>query len=138
MKRIRRFDLLTTDLGHALVVCDLTQILPPVSGYHKMSEDPIGTCAGPAECLPHWSYLWPGPVSVSAMNLLKIQLRDGVIAVQQLSHSFNAFFFLFCAGQLFRRIIAHEVVSKQGVVNHYVHLAIKITRWLLLILELIY
>ena len=73
---------------------------------------------------------WPGPVSVSAMNLLKIQLRDGVIA-----HSFNAFFFLFCAGQLLRRVIAHEVVSKQGVVNH---LAIKITRWLLLILELIY
>ena len=26
MKRIRRFDLLTTDLGHVLVVCDLTQI----------------------------------------------------------------------------------------------------------------
>ena len=27
VKRIRRFDLLTTDLGHALVVYDLTQIL---------------------------------------------------------------------------------------------------------------
>ena len=26
VKRIRRFDLLTTDLGHVLVVCDLTQI----------------------------------------------------------------------------------------------------------------
>ena len=26
LKRMRRFDLLTTDLGHALVVCDLTQI----------------------------------------------------------------------------------------------------------------
>ena len=26
LKRMRRFDRLTTDLGHALVVCDLTQI----------------------------------------------------------------------------------------------------------------
>ena len=26
LKRMLRFDLLTTDLGHALVVCDLTQI----------------------------------------------------------------------------------------------------------------
>ena len=33
MKRIRRFDLLTTDLGHALVVvCDLTQIPAEGSG----------------------------------------------------------------------------------------------------------
>ena len=32
MKRIRRFDLLTTDLGHALVVYDLTQIPAEGSG----------------------------------------------------------------------------------------------------------
>ena len=32
VKRIRRFDLLTTDLGHALVVYDLTQIPAEGSG----------------------------------------------------------------------------------------------------------
>ena len=32
MKRIRRFDLVTTDLGHALVVYDLTQIPAEGSG----------------------------------------------------------------------------------------------------------
>ena len=32
MKRIQRFDLLTTDLGHALVVYDLAQIPAEVSG----------------------------------------------------------------------------------------------------------
>ena len=26
LKRMRRFDVLTTDRGHALVVCDLTQV----------------------------------------------------------------------------------------------------------------
>ena len=32
LKRMRRFDLLTTDLDHALVVCDLTQIPTEGSG----------------------------------------------------------------------------------------------------------
>ena len=32
LKRMRRFDLLTTDLSHALVVCDLTQIPAEGSG----------------------------------------------------------------------------------------------------------
>ena len=32
LKRMRRFDLLTTDLDHALVVCDLTQIPAEGSG----------------------------------------------------------------------------------------------------------
>ena len=31
LKRLRRFDLLTTDLGHALVVCDLTRYLGQVT-----------------------------------------------------------------------------------------------------------
>ena len=32
LKRMRRFELLTTDLSHALVVCDLTQIPAEGSG----------------------------------------------------------------------------------------------------------
>ena len=50
LKRMRSFDLLTTDLDHALVVCDLTQI--PAEGS--------GCRWGAAGILDHDS-LW-GPV----------------------------------------------------------------------------
>ena len=39
MKRIRRFDLLTSDLGHALVVYDLTQI--PAEGSGSSHRQPM-------------------------------------------------------------------------------------------------
>ena len=38
VKRIRRFNLLTTDLGHALVVCDLTQLSCTPQGQDSLGE----------------------------------------------------------------------------------------------------
>ena len=65
----RRFDLLTTDLGHALVVCDLTQILAEGSGYRW----------GPAGIPDHdslWGrvvwWIWPPWLYVCATPVLCI------------------------------------------------------------------
>ena len=46
LKRMRRFDLLTTDLGHALVVCDLTQTTLLSKVVHPKDKTPLGNKCG--------------------------------------------------------------------------------------------
>ena len=78
----------------------------------QMSEDRIGPVQGQQNVFDIGLIFGR---ALSSTTLLEVQLRDGVIAVQQLSGSFN--------------VLRFEVVSSQlhqGVMNHYVHLAVNI------------
>ena len=68
LKRMRRFDLLTTYLGHALVVCDLTQIPAEGSG-----------CRWGAASIPDHDSLW-GRYTPQGQDSLGEQMWNCIIS----------------------------------------------------------